>query len=151
MNGGNDLDPTAALANTSDSDAERFAAIAARLASDHPGEAAAAAHLGTKVLAARGQDWTSVVLRGLRVPRPPTLPKPLPPRRRAPSTETVVARLRWLIGGGWSYLSPHEQVWCIARHDEGGPYSAETIERINRIVRRVEAEAGARCGEEVPL
>ncbi len=136
-------------------DAKRLANIASRLASDAPGERAAAALLGSRRLADLGLDWATVIARGVgepvQAPRPPAPPPRRPYPRRTPSTPTVTARLRWLIGDGWSCLGAADQIWCIAVHDRGGPYTADELRRINAIVARVEAAAGVSCGTEIPL
>ena len=135
----------------SDRETARLANIAARLASPFEGERAAAALLGTRDLETRGETWSAVIERGLR-PVPPLRPVTPPlPKRRAPSTATMMARLRWLIEWGWGYLNDREGVLLIRLYDAGGPFGAADVEHVRRITQHVEAASGCRAGQEIPL
>lgn len=63
----------------------------------------------------------------------------------------MLARLEWLLRGGWPYLEWSEGVRLFELFDGGGPFTPDDVVWVNRVVRRVEAASGCAVGTEVPL
>ena len=128
-----------AVAIASERDRKRLVDLLGRLGSDHEGERSAAALLADRhVRHVLGTTWQELIDGAFRVP---ALPCP-PPRRRQPSTQATMSRLRWLITT-WVYLSSWEQRFVVSCHDHGGPFSDRQIAVIERIAARVERCCGA--------